>query len=334
MPVYAAARSATMRAFAYDEYGSTNVLALREVERPICGDGEVLVRVEAAAVNPLDWHVLTGVPYIARAMSGLRRPRTGRLGADFAGTIEAVGTGVTRFESGDEVFGVNNATFAEYLCLPAEGAIAPKPANVSFEQSAAAGLAAVTALQGLRDKGGIRPGHNVLVNGASGGVGTFAVQIAKSFGAEVTAVCGPTKVERARSLGADHVLDYTKADFTQTGRRYDLILDVAFNHAWADYERALQPDGVLVGVGGPKTNRWVGALGRRLRVALAARTGSRKAPIFVASPNKQDLLVLRDLIESGRVMPFIERRYPLGELAEAIDYVAQGHAHGKIVVTV
>ena len=218
--------------------------------------------------------------------------------------------------------------------MPAEGAIAPKPANASFEEAAAAGLAAVTALQGLRDKGGIRAGHNVLVNGASGGVGTFAVQIAKSFGAEVTAVCGPAKVERARSLGADHVLDYTKADFTRAGRRYDLVLDVAFNRTWADYKRALQPEGVLVGVGGPKTNRWVGALGRRLRVGLAAKVGGGRAPFFVASPNKEDLLVLRDLIESGRVMPFVERRYPLGELAEAIDYVAQGHAHGKIVVTI
>jgi NADPH:quinone reductase-like Zn-dependent oxidoreductase len=322
-----------MRAFTHEAYGSTSVLELREVERPVCGDGEVLVRVEAAALNPLDWHVLTGVPYLARAASGLRRPRTGRLGADFAGTIEAMGEGVTGFVPGDEVFGVRSGTFAEYVCAPADGAIAPKPANVSFEEAAAAGLAAVTALQGLRDKGAIRAGHDVLVNGASGGVGTFAVQIAKSFDAEVTAVCSTEKLERARALGADHVLDYTRADFTRTGSRYDLVLDVAFNRAWAEYERALEPDGVLVGVGGPKTNRWVGALGKRLRVALAARTGSRKAPFFVASPNKEDLLVLGDLIEKGRVTPFVERRYELSNLREALEYVAQGHAHGKVVVT-
>ena len=334
MPVYAAARSTTMRAYAYEEYGSTNVLALRQVEKPVYADGDVLVRVEAAALNPLDWHVLTGVPYIARAASGPRRPRTGRLGADFAGTIEAVGEGVTRFEPGDEVFGVRNGTFAEYVCAPADGAIASKPANVSFEEAAATGLAAVTALQGLRDKGGIRAGQNVLVNGASGGVGTFAVQIAKSFDAEVTAVCSPAKVEKARSLGADHVLDYTKSDFTQSGRRYDLVLDVAFNRTWADYKCALQPDGVLVGVGGPKTNRWFGALGRRLRVGLAARAGGGKAPFFVASPNSEDLLVLRELVESGRVTPFVEKRYELSELPEALAYVAEGHAHGKIVVTI
>jgi NADPH:quinone reductase-like Zn-dependent oxidoreductase len=322
-----------VRAITYQEYGTPEVLELRDVEQPVAGEGEVLVHVAAASVNPLDWHVLTGVPYLARAASGLRRPRTGRLGADFAGTVGAVSAGVTRFEPGDDVFGVRNGTFAEYVCVPADGAIAPKPANVSFEEAAAAGLAAVTALQGLRDKGGIRSARNVLVNGASGGVGTFAVQIAKSFGANVTAVCSPRKVERARSLGADHVLDYTRDDFTRIGRRFDLMLDVAFNRTWADYKRALNPEGILVGVGGPKTNRWVGALGRRLRIGLAAAVGSRKAPFFVASPNSEDQHALAELLESGRVTPFVERGYELSELREALEYVAKGHAHGKVVVT-
>ena len=333
MTVDAPPRTKRMQAFTYERYGSLDVLELREVERPIVGDDEVLVRVHAASVNPFDWHMLTGVPYVARAALGLREPRSGRLGVDFAGTVEAVGSEVTEFEPGDEVFGERNGAFAEYVCIAADRALAPKPANLTFEQAAAVPMAGITALQGLRDKGAIRPGHSVLVNGASGGVGTFAVQIAKSFGAEVTAVCSPRNVDRARSLGADHVIDYTKEDFTRSGRRFDLILDVAFNRSWPDYKRVLQPEGVLVGVGGPKTNRWVGALGRRIWLGLAAVSSSRRVPFFLANLNKEDLLVLQRLIEDGQVTPFVERQYELSELPEALAYVAQGHARGKIVVT-
>jgi len=333
MAVDAPPRKKLMQAFTYERYSLPHELELREVDLPVVEAGDVLVRVHAASVNPFDWHMLTGVPYIARAAIGLRRPRRRRLGVDFAGTVEAVGEDVSDFAPGDEVFGGKTGAFAEYVSLPADGAVAQKPGNVTFGEAAAVPMACVTALQGLRDKGGIRLGHKVLINGASGGVGTFAVQIAKAFGAEVTGVCSPQNVDNARSLGADHVIDYTKEDFTTAGHRYDLILDIAFNRSWAEYGRVLAAEGVLIGVGGPKTNRWVGAMGRRVRVGLAARFGSRKAPFFLADMNKEDLLVLKRLIEDGEVTPFVERQYELADLPEALDYVAQGHARGKIVVT-
>ena len=333
MVVEAAPRAKTMKAFTREQFGAPDVLELRAIEKPVVGDGEVLVRVHAASVNPFDWHMLTGIPYIARMMVGLRSPKSERLGVDFAGTVESVGTSVTDFRPGDEVFGGKTGAFGEYMCVPADGAVAPKPANLTFEQAAAVPMAGITALQGLRDKGGIRRGHKVLINGASGGVGTFAVQIAKSFGAEVTGVCSPGNVDNARALGADRVIDYTKDDLTRTGEQYELILDVAFNRTWAEYKRLLEPEGVLVVVGGPKTNRWIGPMGKRFYVGVAAKAGGRKAPFFLADMNKEDLLVLRDLIEDGKVTPFVERQYELAELREALGYVARGHARGKIVVT-
>ena len=332
MAVDAPPRTKHMTAFTYERYGTPEVLELSEIHRPTVADGEVLVRVHAASVNPFDWHMLTGIPYIARAAIGLREPKSKRLGVDFAGTVEAVADDVTELEPGDEVFGEKNGAFGEYVCVSAERALAPKPENLTFEQAAAVPMAGITALQGLRDKGGIRPGQGVLVNGASGGVGTFAIQIAKSFGAEVTAVCSRANVDRARTLGADSVIDYSKEDFTRSGRRFDLILDIAFNRSWSDYRQVLEPEGVLVGVGGPKTNRWVGALGRRVSLGLAALGSRRKVPFFLANMNKEDLLVLKRLIEDGKVTPFVEREYELSELPEALAYVAQGHARGKIVV--
>ena len=333
MTVDAPPRKKAMDAFTYERYSLPRELELREVEVPVVEAGGLLVRIHAASVNPFDWHMVTGVPYIARAAIGLRRPKRARLGVDFAGTVEAVGEGGSDFAPGDEVFGGKTGAFAEYVSVPADGAVARKPGNVTFEQAAAVPMAGVTALQALRDKGAIQPGNKVLVNGASGGVGTFAVQIAKAFGAEVTGVCSPRNVDNASALGADHVIDYAKEDFTRGGHRYDLILDVAFNRSWNEYRRVLAAEGVLIGVGGPKTNRWVGAMGRRMRVGLAARFGSRKAPFFLADLNKEDLLVLKRLIEDGQVTPFVERQYELAELPEALDYVAQGHARGKIVVT-
>jgi NADPH:quinone reductase-like Zn-dependent oxidoreductase len=333
MVVEAAPRAKTMKAFTREQFGAPDVLELRAIEKPVVGDGEVLVRVHAASVNPFDWHMLTGIPYIARMMVGLRSPKSERLGVDFAGTVESVGTSVTDFRPGDEVFGGKTGAFGEYVCVPADGAVAPKPANLTFEQAAAVPMAGITALQGLRDKGRIRRGHKVLINGTSGGVGTFAVQIAKSFGAEVTGVCSPGNVDNARALGADRVIDYTKDDLTRTGEQYELILDVAFNRTWAEYKRLLEPEGVLVVVGGPKTNRWIGPMGKRFYVGVAAKASGRKAPFFLADMNKEDLLVLRDLIEDGKVTPFVERQYELAELREALGYVARGHARGKIVVT-
>jgi len=312
-------------------YGSPRV---EEIEKPAPNDDEVLVRVRASSVNPADWHTMTGTPYIARLTFGLRRPKEERLGTDFAGTVEAVGKDVTQFRPGDDVFGGRSGAFAEYVCVREDRAVVPKPANVTFEQVAAVPIAAITALQGLRDKGRIRPGHRVLINGASGGVGTFAVQIAKDFGAEVTAVCSTRNVETARSLGADHVVDYTQEDFTRSDRRYDLILDIAGNRPWSKTKRVLEPGATLVMVGGPKTNRMLGPLGRVLRMSLASLRGSRRAVFFIAKLNKADMVALQELLEAGKVTSVIDRRYELDEIADAFRYVAEGHAQGKIVLAV
>jgi NADPH:quinone reductase-like Zn-dependent oxidoreductase len=322
-----------MRAMVYDSYGSPDVLELRDVDKPDVADDGVLVRVRAASVNPVDWHTLTGEPYLVRIEAGLRKPKRAVLGVDFAGTVEAVGGSVTDFQPGDEVFGARNGAFAEYVC--ARKAIAPKPANVTFEQAAAVPVAAISALQGLRDKGHIQDGQQVLINGASGGVGTFAVQIAKSFGAEVTGVCSTRNVETARSIGADHVIDYTQEDFTRTGRQYGLILDVAGNRSWSDCKRVLSDEGTLVIVGGPKTNRWIGPLGGVIKVRLASVAGSRKvtAP-FLAKMNSEDMAFLGDLLADGKVTPVIDRRYDLSEVPEALSYLGEGHAQGKIVINV
>jgi NADPH:quinone reductase-like Zn-dependent oxidoreductase len=303
-----------MKAFVYERYGPPDVLELREVDKPVVGDDDVLVRVHAISVNPVDWHTLTGTPYLVRLESGLRKPKRQVLGVDFAGTVEAIGRNVNQFQPGDEVFGAKSGAFAEYVCVREDRAVAQKPANVTFEQAAAVPVAAISALQGLRDKGQIQSGQKVLINGASGGVGTFAVQIAKSFGAEVTGVCSTRNVETARSIGADHVIDYTEQDFTQSGHRYDLMLDIAGSRSWSDCSRVLDDKAILVVVGGPKKGRWIGPLGQALKLRLGSVADSRRvvAP-FLAKMNKEDLVALRELLEAGTVTPVIDKRYELSD---------------------
>ncbi len=322
-----------MRAMVYERYGPPDVLELKEIERPAVVDDGVLVRVHAASVNPFDWHFLTGTPYLARLGAGLRKPKNHVLGVDFAGTVEAVGKEVTQFHPGDEVFGARNGAFGEYVCV--RKSVALKPANLTFEQAAAVPVAGVTALQGLRDKGRLQAGHKVLINGASGGVGTFAVQIAKSFGAEVTGVCSTRNVDAVRSLGADHVIDYTQGDFTRSGQRYDLMFDVAGNRSWSECKRVLTDKATLVVVGGRKTNRWIGPMGDGIKKRLVSLPGSRRVVSpFLAKITREDLAVLKELLESGSVTPVIEKQYELGEVPEAVGYVGAGHAQGKIVITV
>jgi len=327
-----------MKAIRYDRYGPSDVLELREIDVPAVGDDEVLVRVRAASVNPLDWHFMRGTPYLVRALAGLSRPRASaaRLGADMAGSVEAVGKNVTEFRPGDEVFGGldDRGTLAEYISIRHDGVVLAKPADLTFEQAASVPVAAVTALQALRDKGRVRPGHKVLVNGASGGVGTFAVQIAKAFGAEVTGVCSTANVEMVASIGADQVIDYTREDFTRAGRLYDLLVDIAGNRTLPETRRVLVPKGVLVAVGGPNKGRWIGPLGRSVRMAaLSPAVSQRMVFFFLAHQNKDDLAVLRELLETGKVTPVIDRTYPLGEVAEAIRYLEEGHASGKVAIT-
>ncbi len=323
----------TMKAVVRDSYGPPDVLELREVAKPELADDGVLVRVRASSVNPVDWYDVTGRPWIARPMTGLRRPKSRLTGRDFAGTVEAVGKDVTDLQVGDDVFGGKSGggSFAEYVC--ARDGVARKPANRTFEEAAAVPVAALTALQGLRDHGQLHPGHKVLVNGASGGVGTFAVQIAKVLGAEVTAVCSTRNVEQARSLGADHVIDYTAEDFTRGGIRYDVILDVAGSKSWSQCRRVLNPHATLVMVGA-KGNPLMGPLGHFAEVRLAALRGSQKAVFFIAKLDSPDLDVLRELLESGKVKPVVEKRYELGEVADALRYIGDGHAQGKIVINV
>ncbi len=322
-----------MRAMVYERYGPPDVLELKEIERPAVVDDGVLVRVHAASVNPFDWHFLTGTPYLARLGVGLRKPKNHVLGVDFAGTVEAVGKEVTQFHPGDEVFGARNGAFGEYVCV--RKSVALKPANLTFEQAAAVPVAGVTALQGLRDKGRLQAGHKVLINGASGGVGTFAVQIAKSFGAEVTGVCSTRNVDAVRSLGADHVIDYTQGDFTRSGQRYDLMFDVAGNRSWSECKRVLTDKATLVVVGGRKTNRWIGPMGDGIKKRLVSLPGSRRVVSpFLAKITREDLAVLKELLESGSVTPVIEKQYELGEVPEAVGYVGAGHAQGKVVITV
>jgi NADPH:quinone reductase-like Zn-dependent oxidoreductase len=323
-----------MRAFVYEQYGSPEVLQLRELETPGPADDELLVRVHAASVNPFDWHMLTGTPYMVRLQGGLRGPKGGRLGIDYSGTVEAVGAGVTQFEPGDEVFGGRDGAFGEYVTPREDGAVARKPANVSFEQAAAVGIAGLTALQGLRDKGRLQAGEKVLVNGASGGVGTWAVQLAKSLGGEVTAVCSTGNVEAARELGADRVIDYTQEDFTRSAGEHDLMLDIAGDRSWRDCKRVLKDDGRLVLVSGPKTNRWVGPLGHMVAVRLASMRGNTEAKPFVAKMNGDDTRLFAELMAAGTVTPVIERDYELREVPAALAYLGEGHARGKLVVSV
>jgi NADPH:quinone reductase-like Zn-dependent oxidoreductase len=328
-------RATTMKAIVRDKFGPPDVLELQEVEQPELPADGVLVRVRASSVNQVDWYDVTGAPWIARPMTGLRKPKGSRFnGRDFAGTVEAVGKDFTDLQPGDDVFGAKSGagSFAEYVCVTT--GIARKPANLTFEEAAAVPLAALTALQGLRDHGQLQPGQKVLVNGASGGVGTFAVQIAKALGAEVTAVCSTRNIEQARSLGADRVIDYTRDDFTRDGERYDVILDVSGTKSWSRYRRVLNPHAKLVMVGAPKANRLLGPLGHIARVRLAAWRGSQMAVFFIAKLNSSDVDVLRELLESGKVKPVVERRYGLGEVADALRYLGEGHAQGKIVINV
>src|SRR6266851_4972551 len=317
-----------MKAIVHTQYGPPDVLQFTEVAKPSPTDNEGLIKLYAASVNPLDRYSMRGAPLI-RLIPGLRKPKDPRLGVDVAGRVEAVGRNVTQFKPGDQVFGVCRGAFAEYACAM-EDKLALKPANLSFEDAAAVPVAAITALQGLRDKGRIQPGHKVLVDGASGGVGTFAVQIAKSFGAEVTAVCSTRNVETARSIDADHVIDYTREDFTKNGQRYDLILAANAYHSIFDYRRALSQDGTYVMVGGGG----VQILQALLLGPLLSLIGGRKMCFVSAKINKKDLVFLKDLLEAGKVVPVIDRRYPLSAVAEALRYLEEGHAQGKVVITV
>src|SRR5262249_19656793 len=315
------------------DYGSPDVLKLEDIEKPTPEDDQLLVRVRAASVNPLEWHQMRGTPYLMRMQAGLRKPKAIRLGGGFAGAGEAGCKKVTRFQTGDEVFGGRSGALAEYVAVRQDRAVVLKPANITFEQAASVPIAAITALQGLRDEGKIQPGQKVLINGASGGVGTFAVQIAKSFGAEVTGVCSTRNVDMVRSIGADHVIEYRKEDFTKSEQRYDLMLDNVGNHSLSECRRVLKPQGKYVIVGGP-SGRWVDPMPRALAAAVMSWFVSQEMRKFRADLNKKDLTLMRDLMQAGKVTPVIDRRYKLSEVAAAIGYLEQGHARGKVVITV
>src|SRR5438046_2079184 len=332
--LYSVAPTSPMKAVVYCNYGVPN-LKFQEIEKPTPADDQLLVRVRAASVNPLDWHFIEGTPYFMRVMGvGLRKPKDTRLGVDFAGTVEAVGKNVTKFKPGDEVFGGRTGAFAEYVCVREARAVALKPASVTFEQAASVPIAAITALQALRDKGHIHAGQKVLINGASGGVGTFAVQIAKSFGAEVTGVCSTKNVDMVRSLGADHVIDYTREDFTAGTQHYDLIVDNVATHSLLAYKRVLNPNGSYVMIGMIDPGNWFGWLAKPIEGMVLSKLVSQKFGMMLADLNHDDLAVLGDLMQSGKVTPVIERRYKLSEAGEALRYLEKGHARGKVVVMV
>jgi NADPH:quinone reductase-like Zn-dependent oxidoreductase len=323
-----------MKAIVQDNYGPPDVLELRDIDTPVVKDNEVLVRVHAAGVDPGVWHVMTGIPYLIRIMGyGLRAPKSRVRGYDVAGRVEAVGKHVTRFTVGDDVFGMCDGSFAEYACAKEDG-FAPKPANLTFQQAAAVPVSGLTALQGLRNRGKVQAGQRVLIIGAAGGVGSFAVQLAKAFGADVTGVCSTTKLDLVRSIGADHVIDYTRDDFAATGQRYEVILDTAGARSLSHLRRALTHRGTLVFVGAEGGNRWTGGIGRPLRAVMVSPFVRHHLRMFIAMGKKEDLLLLGDLIEAGKVTPVIDRTYPLSETSEAIRYLAEGHARGKIVITV
>ena len=331
-----AATTNPMKAIVYCDYGLNN-LKLEQIEKPVPNDDQLLVRVRAASLNPYDWHFVEGTPYVMRAMGvGLRKPKDTRLGVDFAGTVEAVGKNVTQFKPGDEVFGGRGGAFAEYVCPRATRAVAMKPANVSFEEAAAVNIAGITALQGLRDKGKVQAGQKVLINGASGGVGTFAVQIAKSLGAEVTGVCSTRNVDLVKSLGADHVVDYTKEDFTKSGERYDVMLDNVGNRSLSECKGVLTPKGkyVLVGGGGASDQGFLGGLGKALWAVVYSKFVNQQMGMMMADANQKDLTILADMMQSGKVKAVIDRTFKLGQVPKAIRYLEQGHARGKVVITV
>ncbi|WP_336319945.1 NAD(P)-dependent alcohol dehydrogenase [Streptomyces lavendofoliae] len=322
-----------MKAITQDAYGSADVLRLRDVDRPVPADDEVLIRVHAAGVDAGVWHLMTGLPYPVRLGFGLRAPRTPVPGMDLAGRVEAVGRAVTRFGPGDEVFGIGRGSWAEYACAP-EAKLAPMPRGLTFEQAAAVPVSALTALQALRDQGRVRPGGRVLVIGASGGVGTYAVQLAKSFGAEVTAVCGTAKADLVRAIGADHVLDHTREDITEGTRRYDLVLDIAGNRPLSRLRRVLTPTGTLVLVGGEDGGRWTGGMGRSLGAVLLSPFVRQRLRALLSAERHEDLLVLTGLIEAGEVTPVVGRVYPLSEAPDAVRCLREGGVRGKAVIAV
>jgi NADPH:quinone reductase-like Zn-dependent oxidoreductase len=334
-----AGKTNLMKAIVYRCYGSPEVLKYEDLEKPTPADNELLVKVHVASVNPLDWHYMEGTPYLVRMDAGLGKPERGRLGVDFAGTVEAVGKNVTHFKPGDAVFGAKFGAFAQYVAVREERAVVLKPSNVSFEQAASMPIAAVTALQALRDMGQAKAGQKVLIIGASGGVGTFAVQIAKSLGADVTGVCSTRNVDLVRSLGADHVIDYTREDVLNSSERYDLIMDNVGNRSLADllsFRRILAPKGnfVLVGGGGPNAGKWIGPLASPIWAAMMSPFISQKVGMILAELKKEDLTTLGELVQAGKITPVIDRRYKLSETPEALQYLEKGHARGKVVLTV
>lgn len=322
-----------MKAVVHHRYGSPEVLELAEIDKPVPAQNEVLVRVHAASINVLDWYGVRGLA-IGRIGAGLRKPKDPRVGVDFAGVVEEVGANVKLFKPGDEVYGGRDGAFAEYVTIAEQRGIAPKPASITFAQAATVPIAGLTALQGLRDHGQVQPGQKVLINGASGSVGTFAVQIAKALGAEVTAVCHTRHVEAIRALGADQVIDYAREDFTRSGQHYDLFLDVAGGRSWQECRRVLKPNSIFVLIGGPKTNRLIGPLVHILPIRVAAWRASQKVIFFISKMSKEDLVFINGLLESGKVTPLIDRQYPLSEASQAMRHFAEGHPHGKIVIQV
>jgi NADPH:quinone reductase-like Zn-dependent oxidoreductase len=321
-----------MKAAVYTRYGPPDVVQVTDVGEPSPNDNEVLIKVCAASVNPYDWHFMRGTPYVVRIVAGMRKPKVTKLGADVAGQVEAIGRNVTQFKPGDQVFGICKGAFAEYACA-SESALVMKPDNVTFELAACVPIAGLTALQGLRDKGRVQHGQRVLINGASGGVGTFAVQIAKSFGAEVTGVCSTRNMVMVRSIGADQVIDYTREDFTKSGQRYDVFFDCIGQHSLSACRRVLNPKGIYVGAGGPSDRWMIGPIVRLIKSLVLSAFGSQKLSGLLAKANKEDLTILRELIQAGTVTPVIDRRYTLIEVPEAIRYLEEGHARGKVVIT-
>jgi NADPH:quinone reductase-like Zn-dependent oxidoreductase len=321
-----------MKAAVYTRYGPPDVVQVTDVEKPVPKDNEVLIKVRAASLNPLDWHFMRGTPYAVRIIAGLRKPKFPGLGVDVAGQVEALGAKVSHFKVGDEVFGSCKGAFAEYVCA-SESVLVTKPANVTFEQAASVPVAAYTALQGLRDKGRIQAGQKVLVNGAAGGVGTFAVQIAKSFGADVTGVCSTRNLEMVRSIGADRAIDYTQEDFTKSAQRYDIFFDCVGNHSLSATMRVLSPEGIYVGAGGTTDNWMIGPLARAISSLVLSLFGSQKFLMILAKPSKQDLTFMLEQMESGKITPVIDRLYNLNEVPEAIRYLETGRARGKVIIT-
>ena len=325
------ANGESMKAIVHRCYGSPDVLELAAIEKPAPADNEVLVKVKAASVNPLDWHFMRGTPYLMRLASGLGSPKQIRLGVDFAGTVEAVGKNVRQFRPGDEVFGGKTGAFAEYLTVAEDSGIVLKPHNVSYEQAASVGIGGITALQALRDRGQLKAGQKVLINGASGGVGTFAVQIAKSMGAEVTGVCSARNADMVRSLGADRVIDYTSEDYTESGEHYDLIVDMVGNHSLSQNRKVMTPEGIFIIIGGGKGD-WIGPFVNPFKAMLYSPFVGQQLGMMISEMRKDDLGVLADMLASGEIVPVIDRRYPLREVAAAIRYSEEGHARGKIVI--